>query len=419
MSVLSREAYFQALARVTTAVGLNIQPGQELLIRSPIESAQAMPHLAREAYRLGAKHVEVYYFDLAVDRAKMEEVSSEHLAHTSNAVWQDFVRVGREGGATITVHGEDPEGLDGVDPARRSAVKRAVYHASAETRGMRMRDMHPWCVICIPTLPWARKVFPDLSDEAALEGLFESTARAALLDRPDPVAAWRDYAGRLARLARHLDKAQFDHFVYRGPGIDLTVGMSRKHRWMGATSTSDTGIAFIANIPTYEVFSAPDRLRVDGRFRSSRPLVYQGNDLGIVEFEVSGGRIVSARAEKADDTLQSELDLDENARYFGEISLVDEDSPIAREGLVFHDGLYDENAGCHLAFGAAYAHCLEGAAAMTDRERIAAGLNVSKQHLDVTIGSAELDVDAVAIDGTVTPIIRGGRFSEVMREAMG
>ncbi|MFW5690103.1 MAG: aminopeptidase [Spirochaetota bacterium] len=274
-------------------------------------------------------------------------------------------------------------------------------------------------MISMPNPVWARAVFPDLAPEEALDRLFDAVGHACRLDVEDPVAAWREHSNRLMRLAAWLTEQAFDRFHYTASGTDLVVGMPADQHWVGTEGVSSQGITFIANLPTDEVFSAPDRRRVNGRVRSTRPLIQDGTNLGIVEFEVRDGRIVEARAEFEQEVLDQALDLDEGARFFGEIALVSEDAPIAELGTVFFDGLYDENAGCHLAFGNAYATCIEGGGEMTEDEREAAGLNSSQQHSDVTVGSAELTITAIRADGTGFPLMREGRWSDELVAELG
>lgn len=199
----------------------------------------------------------------------------------------------------------------------------------------------------------------------------------------------------------------------------MTVGMPDNQTWIGTEGSSAEGTTFIANLPTDEVFCAPHRLRVDGKVRSTRPLILSGIDVGIVDLRIKEGRIVEARSEQHNDVLQQELDLDENARFLGEIALVSENAPIARLGTTFYDGLYDENAGCHFAFGAAYANCVSGGAKMSPEQRKLAGLNQSSQHADFTVGSTELSITAIKSDGTEFSLMRNGRWTPETMEAAG
>jgi aminopeptidase len=195
--------------------------------------------------------------------------------------------------------------------------------------------------------------------------------------------------------------------------------MPASQHWIGAESTSAAGITFIANLPTDEVFSAPDWRRVEGRVRSTRPLILHGTNVGNAEFVVRDGRIVEARAERDQATLNQELDLDEHARYFGEIAFVSEGAPIAELGTTFYDGLYDENAGCHLAFGNAYANCVAGGGELDEDARREAGLNSSEQHVDFTVGSSELTIIARRASGESFPLMAGGRWTSELVDAVG
>ncbi len=414
---MTNEQYYAKLSQVVVGIGLNIQEGQELLVQSPVASAEFVPYVAHEAYRAGARHVTALYADGRVVREKIESAPDAHVDYEPAALHDEAERIGRDGGAVLILHGEDPAVLEGVPIKRRSRYLKAVGRRAHAGRDRRMRDAHPWVVVAVPTPAWAARVFPELPSEEALERLRTATAVACRLDQPDPVAAWNDHCAALEGLSAWLDKQQFDHLEYTGPGIDLRIGLPANHRWIGPATRSENGITFVANMPTDEVFTAPDRATVEGKLRSSRPIVYQGSFVGVVEMTVESGRIIKATAEKNQSVLEDALDRDKNARYFGEVALVSEDAPVARQGLTFFDGLYDENAGCHLAFGAAYPTCLQGGDSMSSEERLVAGLNDSLQHLDFTIGSGELDVTAYDRDGKAVPILVSGRWSEAAQEA--
>ncbi|WP_149024668.1 aminopeptidase, partial [Shigella flexneri] len=65
--------------------------------------------------------------------------------------------------------------------------------------------------------------------------------------------------------AQKLQQKNYHALHYVSEGTDLTVGLAKNHIWEDATSyVNGKEQAFIANIPTEEVFTAPDRNRVDG-----------------------------------------------------------------------------------------------------------------------------------------------------------
>ncbi len=416
---MTRDEFFEAYAAVVAGVGLDIRPEQEVYVRIPIEASTFTPHFVREAYRRGARYVHVEYQDQQATRARLESAPAESLAYVPPGVFGERLRLARDGGASLAVLGEDPMGLAGIDSERRGPWTRALAEAGTALRELAMKDHFPWCVISMPNPVWAKRVYPDLPPDEALDRLFDSVGHACRLDADDPVAAWKEHSRRLMAFARWLTDEGFGEFRYRGPGTDLVVGMPAGQRWIATEGVSANGITFIANLPTDEVFSAPDRQRVEGRVRSTRPLILGGTNVGIAEFTVREGRIVEAECEGDRTVLEQELDLDDSARYFGEIALVSEDAPIAELGTVFYDGLYDENAGCHLAFGNAYANCVAGGGAMEEAERRAAGLNQSMQHTDFTIGSDELEIIARRRGGGTFPLMRRGRWTQESFDAAG
>ncbi len=414
---MTREDFYRRYAEIVIKVGLNIQPNQELYIRAPVEAADFTPYVTAAAYRAGARYVHVDFRHQGVTKARILHAPESSLSYIPPGMVAERLRVGREGGASLAILGDDPMGMKDVPVPRRGQVMRAMAKATEEIKELQMKDYFPWCVISVPTEIWASRVFPDLQRDTALERLIDAVAVACRLDEENPVAAWQAHSTRLMKIAGWLTSAAFDRFIYSAPGTELTVGMPDDQNWIGTEGSSAGGTTFIANLPTDEVFSAPHRLRVDGIVRSTRPLILGGIDVGIVDLRIEKGRIIEARSEQSNDVLQQELDLDENARFLGEIALVSENAPIARLGTTFYDGLYDENAGCHLAFGAAYSNCISGGANMTPDARKEAGLNQSSQHADFTVGSTELSITAVREDGTEFPLMRNGRWTPETVEA--
>lgn len=415
---MDRTLFFSRYAEVIVSVGLNIQPGQELVIRAPVEAAELVPHLVRSAMSRGALGVVEHYRNQASTRAFLETAGEAALDWVAPGQIDERLRIAKRGGAALAILGDDPRGLEGVDDERSARSTRALGAATKPLRQLQMGDAFPWCVVSAPTPVWAQRVYPDLPSEEAQARLIDAVAVACRLNESDPVAAWNAHRARLMTTAAWLTGQAFDHLEYRAPGTELTVGLPRRHRWVGTDGHTPSGTPFVANLPTDEVFTAPDRTRAEGRFRTTRPMVYRGTVVRQVDFEVRDGRIVAAVASDHQSLVDSALDLDEHARRLGELALVVESAPVAQLQTTFFDGLYDENAGCHIAFGMAYSTCHQDGDSLDSDALVAAGLNQSMQHHDVTIGSDRLSVTAVADSGRRVPLIVDGEWSNAVEEVV-
>jgi aminopeptidase len=291
-----------------------------------------------------------------------------------------------QGAASITLLGDaDPHLLDGADPARAAASPLAELQAwrnSLLAGGLR------WTAVGAPNPGWAGQVF----GEPDLDRLWEAVGVAMRLDTADPVTEWQKRAATLAERAAALDALQLTEIRYVGDGTDLTAGLIPGCRWTGGGLVDADGVPYLPNIPTEEVFTSPDRHRGEGVIRVTKPVVIAGHMVTGLRVTFAGGRITEVTADAGADVVRAQLEADPGARYLGEVSLVDRDSRIAKAGIIFHNTLFDENAGCHVAWGQSFPFAVEGGVAMTGEERAALGLNGSGVHTDVVIGGDGITV---------------------------
>ena len=251
----------------------------------------------------------------------------------------------------------------------------------------------------------------DIELEKAQEKLWQAIFETTRIDQPDPIAAWEKHILFLRERARYLQSKQFTALHYTAPGTDFTLGLPSGHQWISAQSMAQNGIAFTANMPTEEVFTLPDRNRADGVVSSTFPLSYGGTLIEDFQVTFENGRIVKVNAKKGEAALQKLVDTDEGSHRLGEVALVPASSPIAKRGHLFYSTLFDENASCHIAIGRAYRFTLTGGEELNDEEFIAAGGNVSLNHVDFMIGSPKMDIDGVHKDGTHEPVMRQGEWA--------
>jgi aminopeptidase len=378
-------------ARLAVEVGANVQEGQTVFLSAMVEHAPLARALARASYGAGARYVDVRYVDQHVRRAMIELGPDEALEHTPEWLKTRFRATG--GNANIATTGDPaPELMADLDGER---VGRARMKELAEiVRDLMTERKINWTGIAYPNEGWAEKVF----GEPDVERLWEAVAFCTRLDEPDPVAAWREHMRKLEDRAAQLNERTFDALHYRGPGTDFTIGLLPNTRWLSALFRTADGHEYVPNMPTEEIFTTPDCRRAEGTIASTRPLALTGDVIEGLAFTVKDGKIVDVDAKHGADLVRGELDVDDRARYFGEVALVDGASRVGQTGITFFDTLYDENATSHIAYGFGIPEAFDG--------EPGEGMNVSTVHTDFMVGSPELEVDGLTADGEAVPILR-------------
>ncbi|RIV18613.1 aminopeptidase [Alicyclobacillaceae bacterium I2511] len=401
----------QRYANVTVRVGLNLQPGQTLLVMAPVAGVEFVREVVKQAYGAGARHVYVDWEDEQVTKLRYQ--LEPEVALQEFPAWRVEQReqLAAQGAAFLTIHAGDPDLLLGVDARRIGAAKKAGLTALAKYREDIQNMRVSWLVVSIPTQPWAAKVFPEGTSAEQVARLWQAIFKATRVDGGDPVIAWGNHIKDLHEKANFLNEQRFKRLHYRGPGTDLKIELPERHLWISAESTNDQGTVFVPNMPTEEVFTLPYRTGVEGVVTSSMPLNHDGVLVENLSLTFRAGRVVDFSADSGYDTLKEILDADEGSRYLGEVALVPQNSPIANMGTLFYNTLFDENASCHLAIGSAYPVCLEGGAQMNREMLDQRGVNHSVMHVDFMIGSAQLNIDGETHDGRVVPVFRNGNWA--------
>lgn len=398
-------------AELAVDIGVAVKPGDTVYVQISVDQAQLARLIVAAAYQRGAAEVQVQWFDDVLKRLDMAHMADERLFNIPAFVKGQFDYWVDHQAKRITVVSSDPDNLAGIDSNRIAKYQEAFAKAYKRLMEAISSMSISWTIIGAASPRWAQKVFPDAATpEEATELLCEAIFKTTRIDQPDPEAAWKAHDQKLREKAAWLNNEQFDQLHYMAPGTDLVVGLPKNHIWEGAGAFNPRGEEFMANMPTEEVFTAPDFRRIDGTVVSTKPLSYGGNILEDMHFTFKDGQIVEAHAKQGDDVLQNLLKTP-GARSLGEVSLVPDPSPISQSGLIFFNTLFDENASDHMALGQAYPFSVKDGVAMTNEQRAAAGLNQSPTHVDFMMGSAAMNIDGIKPDGTIIPIFRNGDWA--------
>jgi aminopeptidase len=394
-------ALLERLAALAVRIGANVQPGQVVTVNGQVGGHEPLVRaIAAEAYRAGAKFVDVAWFDPLVKRARLQHAAEDSLDFVPPWLGARMLALGESRAAAISLVGQTTPGVfAGIAPARIGKDQLPSLRETSQVINERQLN---WTVVPAPNAGWAGLVFPDLSPEDALRRLEQDVATVLRLE-DDPVAAWEARSAELVRSAQALNARSFDAIRLEGPGTDLTVGLLPSSVFIAAGMDTVGGITHQANVPTEEVFTTPDPTRVDGVVRATKPLTLGGTTVDGIEVEFRGGEVVRVDATTGVEILRGWIQRDAGARRLGELALVDADGRVGQTGTVFHETLLDENAASHLALGSAYTMCL------TD-EADHARANRSAIHVDFMVGSNDVSAIGIAEDGTETPVLVGGAW---------
>lgn len=413
------EQNLEKYADVILQIGINLQPDQRLLIVGdpyaycfgvPLELAPFVRMLMTKAYQLGARFVDAIWEDEEISLLRMQHAPQDSFEEYPK--WRSTTarKYLESGDAVLMIISYDADLLVGQNPSRINTFYQTTVNYYEPFLKLRHKNMSNCTLIEVPIKGWANKVFPEIPLEKRIKKTWQTLFEICRVTQDNPVAAWDHHVSQLEAISEYLNNKRYQFLTLTGPGTDLTIGLPEGHTWKCAGMTSQNGIQYIQNIPTEEIYTVPDKYKSEGVVRGTKP--FFGPTL-IEDFSLtfSQGRVIHASAKKGEETLLDLLKKDESANYLGEVALVPHSSFISQTGVIFFSDMIDENASCHLALGQGIRYCMEGGENMTDKEFTAAGGNVSTIHSDFMIGSGELDVDGIKMDGTKESIMRNGEWT--------
>ena len=405
-----KKTVLREYARLIVRMGLNVQKGQDVLVYADLDQPEFVKLVVEECYKAKAREVTVLWDYQPLQKVHAKYKSVKTLGDVPK--WQQERQQHWCDTLPCRLHliSEDPDGLKGIDMEKLAKARKLSYPILKPYIDQR-EGKQQWCIAAVPGVAWARKMFPDLSRNQAVEKLWEAIISTSRVGE-DSVGAWVAHNEDLRKRCDYLNSLQIRQLHYTAAnGTDLTVGMIPEAMFCGGAELSRQDILFNPNIPTEECFISPKRGEAEGIVYSTKPLSYQGQLIDRFSMRFEGGKVVEAHAEVGEELLLTLLDMDEGARYLGECALVPQQSPICESGLLFYNTLFDENAACHLAIGMGFADTIRDNHEKTLDECRALGINDSMIHEDFMIGCDTMDIDAICADGSVVPVFRAGNWA--------
>ena len=396
-------------ARLIVKKGLNLDKGQNVVLTANLEQLDFVRTVIKECYLSGAGRVIVNWLDMEIDKMAQDFQSEEDLSMLmpwETARWQWMTE---KFPARLWLDSDDPDGMDGVDQDKYARTLGARLKQIKVFRD-KIENKHQWCIAAVPGVKWAKKVFPELSENDAVEKLWEAILQCSRACG-DAVANWNEHNERVHKLSLKLNDLHLKALKYKSTnGTDFCVGLMEDGIFAGGSERDLSGREFNPNIPSEEIFTSPKRGEAEGWVVSTKPLSYQGSLIENFAVRFEKGKAVEVKAEKGLTALEKMIEMDEGAPYLGECALIAEDSPINNCGILFYNTLFDENASCHLAFGRGFDICLKDFEKYSQEEIHAKGVNESSIHVDFMIGAPDMSITGITADGQEIPVFRNGNW---------
>ena len=397
-------------AELIVKVGVNIKKGQEAVVYAELDDPDFVYTVVEEAYIAGASKVTVEWGHQPLTKLHVKYRSDEVITTVDDWEVEKLKHRRDTLPCMIYILSEDPDGLEGIDGEKYAKMVSARYQKLKAIRD-EMENKYQWCIAAVPGKEWAKKVFPDLSEDQAVEKLWQAIIYTSRADG-DPIKNWEEHNKELHKRADYLNSLGIKKLKYKASnGTDLEVGLIENSIFMGGSEETLSGNTFNANIPTEEIFISPKRGEAEGVVYSSKPFSYRGEIIENFHIEFKDGKAVEWGAEKGEKLLGTLINMDDGSHYLGECALVPFESPINKTGLLFYNTLFDENAACHLALGEGFSNTIKDSEKYTLEECRKMGINESMIHEDFMIGTEDLSIIAETRDGKTVDIFKNGTWA--------
>ena len=391
---------------------LSMQKGEPLAISYESYNKDFVDVVLEVAKEKGITDVYLIEFDEAKAKEILENSSIEEIKNHPYFDRSIEKEVYDKKGSILFPDSYNGESLlKGIDKEKISAMRYAQMTTKKDAFKARGKYDFPWCIAAVASKPWADELFPN--EENNVEKLWDLIFDITMMNKDNPYEDWEKQINKNTEIKNILTNLKLTKLKYKNNiGTNIEIGLPDDVIWWGAAKKSFDGKKdLIVNIPTYEVFTAPNKNKVNGTVVSSKPLVLTNAVIDKLKLTFKDGKVTDIWASNDEDTLINTIKEFDGMDSLGECAFVDYDSAISNTDMVFKSTLIDENASCHLALGKGNVNAVPNGANLSEEELVKRGINRSNNHVDFMIGTEDLSIIGTDVYGNEIPLFVDGNFA--------
>ncbi len=403
-----QEKYYK-YAEVLLKKGLCINKGEPLVINAPIESVDFIRVLTEVACSLGVNDIYYDWYDDELKHTCLKHYNEDDIKNSP--FWNKSIHdeYAKKGAAFLFLVTSNPSIMHDIESKKLKVAADTSLYTREVYREMQSNNQVDWCIASVSTETWGKLLFPESNNPK--EKLWHTIFDICLINEEDPLISWDNKMKQNKNMCEKLNHLNIKSLHYKNSlGTDLTIELPEHTIWCGGSSIIN-GREPVVNIPTEEVFTTPNKFKTNGKVYTSLPLIHSGIMINDICLEFKNGKVVSYTASSGEEELKNILETDSESNMLGECALVDKNSKIAKSNILFYETLFDENASCHIALGRGFKECLTDGDKLNENELEEVGYNKSKNHVDIMIGTNDLNIIATTYDNQEILIFKNGSFN--------
>ena len=406
-----KKELLQEYAKVIANIGARVQKGEIVIIRPQIDQPEFVTMVVEECYKAGAKEVIVRWSHDQISRLHYKYQTVSNLGKVDMISLAQYKYMVKYLPTVIHIISEDPDAMKGINQMKIAKAQQRIYPKIKKYIDA-AEGKYKWTIAAVPGKAWAKKVFPQLSEEEAMDKLWEAILHTARIEENKGVQNWEEHNNILVSKREKLINMRLKALHYKASnGTDFHVELDPNRKWGAGIETAPNKGEYNPNMPTEEVFTSPMMGKCEGKLVASLPLSYNGELIEDFSISFKDGKVSEVKARKNQKLLEQMVSMDEGASMLGEVALVPFESPINESGILFYNTLFDENAVCHVALGMGFRELVPNSEGMTTEELKAIGLNDSMIHVDFMIGTRDLDIVGEDEKGNRIQIFKNGTWA--------